>query len=249
VYVNQVASGPSSLLDNRTIVTDSQESETAEPIEEQRLPGRVPGPNVTLREMLTDRRAWIDGMIPPLLFLATNAIWGLVPAAIAAITWAVGTLAYRLARRHKSIYAVGGIFGLALALGFALLTGRASTYFLPNAVIGAVYGLIGLGSIAIGRPLSTAIARVIDQRSREWYAQPRVRNTHIVVTATWSLFMVARSAIRYYLITIDSEWGLAVTTIALGLPATGLLLVGSWAFIKRRLGGLVEPPPGSGEAG
>ena len=199
------------------------------------LPSRIPGPEASLREILSDRRAWIEGMVPPLLFLSTNSLFGLVPAAIISAGWAVSTAVFRLVRRQKASYAIGGIFGLAIALVIALRTGRASTYFLPNVVFGTIYGLIGLASVVIRRPVSAAIVRFIDQKPKDWYALPRVRNTHMVVTAVWSIFLIVRSGIRYYLISIDSETGLAVATIAFGVPATALLFVGSWAFIKRRL--------------
>jgi hypothetical protein len=198
-------------------------------------PKRLPSPQTTLGEMLSDRRAWTDGVITPLIFLAVNAVWGLRPAAIAAGAWGVGVATYRLLKRQQVSYALGGLFGLGIALLIALRTGRATAYFLPSVLFGAIYGTVGLVSVAIRRPVSAGLARLVEKKPPEWYRQPRVNRTHLIVTTVWSVFLLTRSAIRYYLISTDSEAGLAVTTVALGLPATALLVVATWAFIKRRL--------------
>lgn len=204
-------------------------------------PERIPGPQSNLRDQLTDRKAWTDGVITPLIFLTANGIWGLRPAAVAAAGWGIGVALYRLIRRQKVSYAFGGLIGLGIALLIALRTGRASTYFLPNVVFGTIYGIVGLISVLLGRPASAAVARLVEQKPTEWYRQRRVKNAHMLVTAVWSLFFLARSAIRYFLISTDSEAGLALTTVVLGLPATALLVVGSWAFLKKQSASV--PPP------
>lgn len=196
----------------------------------------IPGPQATLREMLTDPRAILDGVVPPVLFVGVNSIKGLVPAAVAAGVWGIGTAVYRLARRQKVSYALGGLVGIGIALLIALRTGRASTYFLPNTVIGALYGAAGIVSILIGRPASSAISRLIEGKPKEWYRMPRVRQTHLTVTLVWSLFFLGRSGLRYVLILQNREWGLAATTVALGFPAVAVLVVGSYGFVRWRLG-------------
>lgn len=201
----------------------------------------IPGPNVTIQEMLTDRRALTDGLITPLLFLAINSIAGLVPAVVAAGGWGVGLAFYRLIRRQRINLALSGLLSLGIALLIVLRTGRASTYFLPNAVFGYLAGAIGLISVALGKPVSGHLVRLVEGRPADWYQLPRVKGTHLIVTAAWSLLFILRATVRAILIARDSEWGLAVTTLTLGLPVTAMMVVGSWAFVKRRLRGLTSP--------
>lgn len=202
----------------------------------QETPRRpIPGPDVTIREMLTDRRALTDGLVTPLLFLTVNSLAGLVPAAITAGAWGFSSAVYRLIRRQKVRFALSGLLGLGVALLVALRTGRAATYFLPNVVFGYINGAIGLVSVVIAKPVSAILVRLVEGKPHEWYEAPRVRQTHQIVTAAWSVLFILRATVRAVLIAQDSEWGLAVTTFTLGLPATALMVVGSWAFVKRRL--------------
>lgn len=202
----------------------------------------IPGPDATIAGVLSDRRAWTDGAATPLIFLGANALWGLRPAAVVAASWGLGIAAYRLARREKVSYALGGLMAMGLALFIALRTGNAGGYFLPNAVMGAAYGAAGLVSVIARRPASALLARAVEGKSVEWYRQTRVRNAHLLVTAVWSTFFLARSGIRLYLIQAGSEAGLALSIVLLGPPPTALLAVGTWAFLKKSLAQV--PPPG-----
>lgn len=210
-------------------------SETKDTSPGSRLSGKIPGPDATLRTVLRDKRAWIDGSVTPLLFLGINALWGLVPAVIVAAAWGISLVVFRLVRKEKFSYAVGGLVGMAVALVIALRTGRASMYFLPSVLFGGLYGAIALTSVLLRKPASLYLARVVEGKPDEWYRIPRVRSTHMAVTAAWGLFLMGRSGIRYYLISIDSEAGLAATFVALGLPATAALAIGSWGFLRHRL--------------
>lgn len=203
---------------------------------------RIPGPNASLTEMLSDRRAWIDGTITPLLFLGTNAIWGLQRAAIVGAAWGVLVAIYRGIRGQKVSYAIGGLVGLGVAILISLKTGRASTFFLPSVVTGTVSGIAGLVSVAVGRPASALLLRIVENKPKAWYENSRVKATHMLVTSAWSLFIIIRSGIRLYLIRADSEWGLGVTAVALGAPATALLFLGTWAFVRTRLKGVSITP-------
>lgn len=208
----------------------------------------IPGPDATFGEMLSDRRAWTDGAATPLIFLGANSLWGLQPAVAVAAGWGVGIALYRLARRQKAVYAFGGLLGLGFALFIAVRTGSATGYFLPNVVIGAAYGLAGLVSVLLRRPASAFLVRAVDRKPLDWYRQPRVRNAHMLVTGVWSVFFLARSSIRYYLIQAGSEAGLALTTVLLGPPPTALLAVGTWAFLRKRLASVPPPEPEPVEA-
>ena len=85
------------------------------------------------------RRGFIDGALPPMGFVAVNAVAGAVlarPDALrAALATAVGTglalVTLRIARREPLQQAFRGLVGLAVAAVFAARTGEARDFFLP----------------------------------------------------------------------------------------------------------------------
>lgn len=200
------------------------------------------GPEVNLKEMLTDPKAIIDGVVPPVLFVGVNAITKSVQtAALVAGGFGVIVAGYRLIKRQKLNYVFGGLLGLGLSIFLALRSGNASDYFLPNTYIGFAYGGVALVSVIVARPLSALLARTLEEKPKEWYRLPRVRASHQLVTGTWAVVFLARASFRFMLIQQGREEALAATAVLLGLPVVAVLTVGSWAFLKWRHGGEAVP--------
>lgn len=206
-------------------------------------PSPIPGPDVSFRQLLSDPRTFVDGVVPTILFVATNAFWGLGPAAASAAGFAMAMVAYRIARRHRVAQAFGGLAGVGIALVIALRTGKASAYFVPGVVTGSLMGLVALASVLVGRPATAAIARIVQGHPASWYRSPRVRNAHAVVTLAWTLSFWGRAALRAWLVAND-ETALAGVSVALGFPVTAAMLVGSWAFLRWRLADVPPSPVG-----
>jgi hypothetical protein len=205
--------------------------------------GLFPGPDEGIGDLLRDRRFYTDGAVPPVLFVTANAVWGLNVAAIAAASFAVALTAWRLVRRERVIHAIGGLLGLGIALLIALRTGSASNYFLPGVISGSVMTVVGVGSIIVARPISATLFRAVEQRPREWYRIPRVRNTHLIITAAWTLLIGGRTGLRGWLILQDRTIELAAQSVLLGVPLTLGLVGASWVFLRRRLADVPVPDP------
>jgi hypothetical protein len=194
---------------------------------------RVPDPAAILRQTYGDRRGMIDVTIPPVLFVTANTFTSLTVAAAVAATYGVGTAIYRIARKHQARQALFGLLGLGFALGLALRTGRASSYFLPNVIGGFVLASAALISVALRKPASAFLARALAPDRPE---RPGARNAHMIVTAAWGTWFLVRSTVRTVLIVQDRPEALGVTAIALGAPATVALLAATFAFLRWRLG-------------
>ncbi len=203
--------------------------------------GWFPGPDESVADLLRDRRFYTDGAVPPVLFVSANAIWGLGIAAILAAAWAIGLALWRLVRRERVTHAIGGLFGLGIALAIALRTGDASNYFVPGVISGGLIGVAGLVSIALGRPLSALLFKAVEGKPAEWYRQVRVRRTHVMITAVWTLVFLGRAGLRAYLIAEDRTAELAAQAVILGWPVTVGLVLASWAYLRWRLGGVPAP--------
>jgi len=202
----------------------------------------IPGPETTIRNMFTDRRAILDSAVPPFLFVGVNAFWGLMPAVVASAAWGVGTVVYRLIRRQQLAYVFSGLVGVGIAVLIAVKTGRAANFFLPGVVIGGAYGTVAIASAIARRPASAFVVRFVEGKPKQWYEQAEVRSAHVIVTYAWGLFFFARAALRWILIDQDKTGALAVTSFVLGYPASAAMVVGTYAFLRKRLKGLPETP-------
>lgn len=202
----------------------------------------IPGPEATVRKMFTDRRAIFDSAVPPFLFVGVNAFAGLGPAVAASATWGVGTVVYRLVRRQQLSYVFSGLVGLGIAVLIAVRTGRAANFFLPGVVIGVAYGTVAIASAIARRPASAFVVRFVEGKSKQWYEQAEVRSAHVIVTYVWGLFFLARALLRWILIDQNNTGALAVTAFVLGYPATAAMVLGTYAFLKKKLQGQQQVP-------
>lgn len=198
----------------------------------------IPGPETTLGDMLSDPRNLVDSVVPALVFVAANDLLGMTTAAIAAGAWGLGAVIFRLLRKQQLRYAFGGLFGLAIALGFALRSGEASDYFLPGALLGFGTGLVLLATVPF-KPLSIYILKAMQKLPEEFYRRPETLKAHRIVTAAWATWAFIRNGTKLYLVSRGAEWALAVVHTA-AYAVTALLVIGTWAFLKRQA---PEPDP------
>ena len=91
------------------------------------------GDRARILELLGGRRGIVDGALPPLMFVAVNAVAGTQlprPEALSyaiggAVSVGLGIVGIRMLRREPLRQALGGLIGLAIAMAFALGSGEA----------------------------------------------------------------------------------------------------------------------------
>ena len=118
-------------------------------------------PATGLPPALGGPRGLVDGGLPPLVFVAVNAVAGAQTTRLAALVAAVGAaaatglgiVALRLIRKEPLRQALGGLAGLTVAVLFAAGSGEARGFFLPGILVDAAYGLVFAGSALLGYPL------------------------------------------------------------------------------------------------
>lgn len=193
-----------------------------------------PDAGAMIRQMYGSKRAIIDTSVPPILFVTTESFIGLTAAAAISAGYGVATAIYRATKKQETKQALFGLGGLAFALALALRTGKASNYFLPNVISGYVLAFAAFVSVLLRKPLTALFAQALEGKPPEYYAQRVVRNAHAIVTIVWASWFTVRSSVRAVLIAQDRSEALGVTAIALGTPATVLLVVASFWFLGRR---------------
>ena len=183
----------------------------------------------------------LDAILPPVLFLIINSIFGFQAAMWTSLGLAVLIAVLRLARGQSLLYALAGIGSVGLAIGIVWLLGRSEGYFLPNLVSGAMTLALSLISLIIRRPLVAWTSFIARRWPLEWYWHPKIRPAYSEVTIAWTVFFAARLLWQYSLYQAQAASQLAFVNALMGWPALIVLLVFSYLYGTWRLGKLNGP--------
>lgn len=187
------------------------------------------------------RRGFVDGALPPVGFVAVNAVAGAFmarPDAIrAAIATAVGTglslVALRLARREPLQQAFRGLVGLAIAAVFAARTGEARDFFLPGIYVDAAWAAILATSIVAGRPLIGSVHAALFGRGAGWRRDTRLRRVFAIVTLGWVAVYATRALVQAGFYRADEAGLLAASKLILGWPLTLVAVALTLMYVRR----------------
>jgi len=192
-------------------------------------------------KLIGGRRGIVDGALPPVIFVAANALGGLVSdrstslaiAASASMSVATILVLVRLVRRESLRQAAQGLAGLALAVGFAVWSGEARDFFLPGMYVDAVYGLAFAASALVGRPLVGIFYGFLFQTGSTSRHHPRLRRIFTVATLGWSAVYGVRTGVQVLLYDADLPELLALAKLLLGWPLTVTVVVLTLAAVRR----------------
>ncbi len=202
-----------------------------------------------LRMVLAGRSGFLDSLLPPLLFVLINLVWGVQIAIWTSLGLAVLIAVYRLLRRQSLLYALGGAGAVALAALIAHLLGRAEGFFLPTILSGALTVLLCLVSVLVGRPIVAFTSFVARRWPLKWYWHPKVRPAYSEVTWMWVVFFGLRLLLQFNLFQEEAASLLGVVQFLTGWPATIILLIISYLYGTWRLGNLGGPSVDEYKAG
>lgn len=183
----------------------------------------------------------IDTVIPPVLFLLANSIFGFQAAMWISLGLAVLIAALRLRRGQSLVYALAGIGSVGLAIAIVWLLGRAEGYFLPSLVSGGMTVALAIVSLIIRRPFVAWTSFIARRWPLDWYWHPLVRPAYSEVTIAWTIFFAARLLWQVSLFQSQAADQLAFINALLGWPAMIVLLVASYLYGTWRLGVLHGP--------
>ena len=195
----------------------------------------------------------IDALLPPIIYAVVNAIFDLEMAVITAIIAALLLFVYRIIRKQRWAYALGGMLAVVLAAGLAWLTRNAASYFIPAMVGSGVLLLASILTVVIGKPLAAWASHLTRGWALNWFWRKDVKPAYVEVTLLWTLFFGVRLSLQFMLFQRGSAATLAWANTLLGWPVTLFVLVISYVYgiwRLRRLGGPgvdefiegVEPP-------
>ena len=183
----------------------------------------------------------LDTILPTLIFLVLNPIFGVLPGLAVSLGAAVLIFAVRLSRKDNQYYALGGLAAAALAGVFTLISDSAAGFFLPSLITSGLTVILLAGSVVIKRPLAAFTSHLTRGWPITWYWQDRVLPAYREVTLFWVVSFGARLGLEYWLYIREAVNSLGLVQTILGWPFTILVLVLSYLYGLRRLQKLGGP--------
>jgi hypothetical protein len=180
-------------------------------------------------------RLMLDILAPPLAFYGAwkptdNLLFGVVVGTAASVL----IYAYERHRGRPGLIAqVVLLFVLAAAV-VGVVTDSTTAYLVQPAALGAINGLIWLGSVALGKPLAATFAREVFPVPEEIQAMDEYRTVFRRVSLWFGIFFVVAAAIQLAVLLILGV-GAFVAVRVLDAIAILTMIVWSVRYITDRL--------------
>lgn len=183
----------------------------------------------------------LDSIIPLIIFLALNQLFGLNSATIFSLISAGIFLGYRTWTGDKLIYALVGALGVFTAAGIAYFSGSDTGFFIPGLITGALTVLLCVGSAIIKKPIAAWSSRITRRWPRSWYMHKLVKPAYTEVTIAWAVAFGLRTFLEYWLLSQNAINAAGAVKIFLGWPYTIVILILSYIYGSWRLKNLGGP--------
>jgi hypothetical protein len=241
---------PRSIARHRLISTEGRfmtgqkgTRETDRPTEPVPVTGRAAA-RPTLLDQMGGPMGFVYSTAPVVVFVAANAFLPLPLTVGVSIAVGLALTGFRLLRGERFTSAVGGLLGLAAAVGIVAWTGSAKDFFVLGIWAALAGFVVTFGSVLARRPLTGVIWNLMHGGTHAWRDDKVVLRAHDIATLAAALVFGARFVVKEWLYLTDSTTWLAVAKIAMGTPLTVLgALVVVWAF-RRTTKRLVAPRRG-----
>lgn len=211
--------------------------------------GAVAGQDFSFAQAVGGPRGVVETVLPGLVFVVVFiATRELVPAVVASAGLAVAAVVVRLAQRTPPTQAFSGLFGVAVGVVWALLSGRAENYYAGGLVTNAVYGLGALVSILVRWPAVGVIVSLLRGEPMTWRTDPALaplRRRYSWATAVFVALFGLRLAVQLplYLQGEDAIGWLGTARLVMGVPLFALALWLTWMLVGRPAGRAARPGP------
>ncbi len=183
----------------------------------------------------------IGAIVPPIVFVITNSIFGLLWAILAAVLTAVIIGIQRYLKGETIKYAAGGLVGVLVASAFSYYAGNAADYFLPRIITSGFLFLVSVISIIVGKPIAALSSHISRGWDLEWFMRKDVKPAYREVSIVWALLFLLRMYLQLLLYRGGNLLVMAWANTLLGFPATLTVLILSYLYGTWRLRNLRGP--------
>ena len=188
-------------------------------------------------------------MLPPLAFLAANALAGTSAGMIAALLTATGFVTFRLIRRQPFAYALLGLGSSLLAFVLSQVLRRTEVFFLPDMITNLALAAVSLLSVMLRRPLAAWTSHLVRRWPRPWYWHTRVLPAYTEITLAWAIYFAAQAFLQWTVFQLQDPALLATLGLFTGWPGTVILLILTYLYGTWRLAHLSGPSVAEFRAG
>lgn len=184
-------------------------------------------------------RGMVETTVPGLVFVLVYTIGSdLKPSALAALGVSLLLGLSRLITGGTFKHAFSGVFGVAIGVAFASMTGNAKDFYLPGLLYGLGLALAYILSTLAGLPLIGLILGPLFRENLSWRTRnPGRKKAYAKASWAWGLIFLAKSAILFplYFWADPKEFGWVI--VALKIPPLLLAVTLTYIFLKQ------APPP------
>jgi hypothetical protein len=185
----------------------------------------------TLLDQMGGPMGFVYSTVPVVAFVAADAFLPLPMTIGVSIAVGLALTGFRLLRGERFSSAIGGLMGIAVAVGIVAWTGSAKDFFVIGIWAALAGFIVTFGSVLVRRPLTGVIWNLMHGGQHAWRADNAVLRANDVATLAAAAVFGARFVVKEWLYLADSTTWLAVAKIAMGTPLTVLgALVVVWAF-------------------
>jgi hypothetical protein len=170
---------------------------------------------------------------PVVVFYAGWELGGLIAGIVLASAVGIALDLYERRRGRAGALALVSVAFVIVQAVVGLATDSAVVYLAQPVVVGAIWGVANIGSAVIGRPLAGVFADAWYPFPPEIKASRTYRRIFGVESVVWGVYLLARSAIRMFVLAKGSIVGFAAIQIVTGLPFTIALVAWSISYAVR----------------
>ncbi|GIJ48801.1 hypothetical protein Val02_56870 [Virgisporangium aliadipatigenens] len=190
-------------------------------------------------------RILLNGLGPPMAFLAGRALGGLVGGIAAAASLSLGLFLWERRKSRPGLLAWISLGELTLSVVIGIVFHSAALFFLPAVLMDLVQGLSCYASCATRRPLGRVLASEMVVLPDAVYELPRVRRLTLWLTVVWGTYFTARAVVCLWALALWHTDGFLAVRVAVDAPVVLPLLAGSIVVMVRRLREIVGEEVGA----
>lgn len=202
-----------------------------------------------LKSLFVGDRTFGDAVVPPIVFVIAQNLWGIRWGAALALATAALFVGLRYRKRASVAYALGGVATVGFALFLAIRSGDAEDFFLPGIVSAFLLATGGAVSIAVRRPFIAFVSAFYRRWPFDWYWRSDVRPAYTVVSWWWAAYTLGRGIGQLWLFVDDRLELLLTFKLLTSWPLGVPLMFASYVYGNRKLHRLGGPNIAEYESG
>jgi Protein of unknown function (DUF3159) len=181
-------------------------------------------------------RGLVETTVPGLVFITFYTVNKDIHAgALTALAISAVLGVFRLVRRDTVKHAFSGVFGVAIGVIFAMMTGDAKAFYLPGMFYTLGLALAYIVTAAAGVPLLGLVLGPVFKENLSWRKRnPGRKKAYTKASYAWGFILLAKCAVLFpmYLSHADATkfgW----VTVALKIPPFLLAVYLTWIFLVK----------------